>query len=33
MPRASRLELYLAAPEELSYAVGLRVLDASLRNR
>src|SRR5215212_8126634 len=30
MPRASRLELYLAAPEELSYAVGVRVLDASL---
>ena len=30
MPRASRLELYLAAPEKLSYAVGVRVLYASL---
>jgi hypothetical protein len=30
MPRASRLELYLPAPEELSYAVGVRVLDASI---
>ena len=30
MPRASRLELYLPAPQELSYAVGMRVLDASL---
>jgi hypothetical protein len=29
MPRASRLELYLAAPEELSYAVGVRVLYAT----
>src|SRR5215207_11312732 len=30
MPRASCLELYLVAPEELSYAVGVRVLYAAL---
>src|SRR5829696_1701304 len=29
MPRASRLELYLAASEKLTYAVRLRVLDAT----
>ena len=30
MPRASRLEFYLAPPEKLSYAVGVGVLDASI---
>ena len=30
MPRASRLELHLPAPEELTDAVRMRVLDASL---
>ena len=30
MPRASRLELHLPAPEELTDAVRVRVLDASL---
>jgi hypothetical protein len=29
MPRASRLELYLAAPEKLSDTIGVRVLDAT----
>jgi hypothetical protein len=30
MPRASRLELHLAAPEELTDTIGVRVLDAPL---
>ena len=30
MPRSSRLELYLAAPEKLPHTVGVGVLDASL---
>jgi hypothetical protein len=30
MLRASRLELYLAAPEELTDTIGVRVLDATL---
>jgi hypothetical protein len=29
MPRASRLELSLAAPEELTDTIGVRVLDAA----
>ena len=30
MPRASRLELYLAAPEKLPHTIGVGVLDASI---
>jgi hypothetical protein len=30
VPRASRLELHLAAPEELTDTIGVRVLNASL---